>query len=171
LRALTLFNEGTLEVNDFLNVVVGQFHTIEQHGLVHFSGAGFNHGDFFVGTRDDQIKVAFLDLFVGRVDEQFAVDASDTNRSERPVEGTIRDHESRRGPHDGHDVGQVSGFRAEDRGNDLDLVPVIVRKHWANGTIGQAGRDRLQVAGFAFTLEEPTGNFAGGIRHFLIFDG
>jgi len=49
----------------------------------HFIRAGFDHHDLGSRTGHDQIEVAFLPLFVGRVKDQLPLDPSDPDAADR----------------------------------------------------------------------------------------
>ena len=133
-------------------------------------GALDHHHRVF-GARDDDIHAAILELRVGRIDDQFAVDVADARRRDRPLEGDAGEHERRGRTDDTEDVRVVLLIRAEDGDDHLHLGSVSLREERANRSVRQAGRERRRLGGAAFALDEATGDFAGSVHALFVFDG
>src|SRR3546814_4463919 len=114
----------------------------EQHGAEHdlfrqLVRFGFDHHHRIVSGGDDEVEVAFGNLFVGRVQDIFAIDIADARGADRAHEGHARDGErGRRGDHR-EDVGLVVAVTAQNQGNNVDFVIVYYGEKQTDRTIGK----------------------------------
>ena len=132
---------------------------------------GFNHHHAFGGAGHDQLKVGFLDLGKGRVEDVFAILVADLGSADRAEEGQAGDGQRRRSSHQGQHVAVVFEVVAEQGQDDLGLILVTIDEQRADRPVDQAADQRFFLGRAAFTLEEATGNAACGRVLFLIVDG
>ena len=78
-----------LQVDDGLHGFVTEFERLDHHFLGDFVCAAFDHQDGVFGARNAQVQVGSVYLVEGGVDNEFAVDASNTHCANRAVPGDI----------------------------------------------------------------------------------
>ncbi len=160
-----------LRAHDLLKFPMSGKDAVEHDALVELVRAGLDHRHRVLGTHDDQVQVGDVALGAGRVEHDFVVDQADPDRSDRVVEGDVREHESRRCAVDGEDVGVVLLVGRQHETDDLGLVEVARREQRPQGPVGQAAGDDLLLGGPSLALEEAARNPAcrGGVL--AIVDG
>ncbi len=78
---------------------------------------------------------------------------------------------ARAGADHGQHVGIVLLVRGERAGHDLDFVEIRGGEERPDGAVDEAGGENFLGGGPAFPLDEPAGEFAGGVGLFPIIDG
>ena len=144
---------------------------VEDDALVDFARAGFDHDDRVRRTGHDEVEVAEIALRVGRVDDELAVDVADADGRDRIRERNLGDHQRRGGGVDGEDIGIVLAVSGENQGDDLRLLPVALRKRWAEGTVDETAGENFLLGGTAFAFEKAARDAAAGVGVLLVVDG
>ena len=161
------FLRGDHRLDDFLRV----FQRGVEVGFGNFLGRAFIHDDVFFVADVDEIEIA-LGLFGMRgVRDEFAADAADARRAERPGPRNVGNHQRRARADDAQNIGIVFAVRAQEHGLDLDFVIPALRKERADRTVGEAAGENFLFGRPAFALEVAAGEFAGGGRFFAVVHG
>ncbi len=148
----------------------------EQDGFEHFVfghllGKALDHQHALEVPGDDQVERAFGGLFERGKDDELSVDFSDSHGGERSLEGDGgRDHQGGAGAGDGVNIGIVFGIDGQHVGHHLDFVLVPFGEHRADGPIGQSSGEDFPGRGPAFSLQEPTWEFASCGKAFAVID-
>ncbi len=165
------FGEGDDEIDDRLHLLMAVDDGAEHLLLIELLRFGFHHQHGGLGARDHEVEHAFRHFLHGGVQHVFAVDDANARRPDRAEERHAGDGERRRGTDHGDDIGIVGFVMREQRADDLRLVAEPVDEERADRAVDQAGGEHFLLGGLAFTLEEATGNLAGGEGFFLVVYG
>ncbi|MCY1534285.1 hypothetical protein D9M68_696510 [compost metagenome] len=149
----------------------------EEHGAQHLVfgqllGFGFNHQHRVLGTGNHHVQARSLELFVVGVQQVaglFVV--GHASGADRAGEGNAGDGQGGRSTDHRSDVRiglLVGGNHGAD---DLHFVQEAFREQRADRTVDQARGQGFLLGRTAFTLEETTGDTAGGVGFFLVVDG
>ncbi len=173
-RALGLADgllELVLDVDERLQRAMPEQDRLGHDVLGQELGAGLDHHDRVAGARDDQVELRVRELAVGGVDHELAVDATDADGADRPVERDLADRQ-RGGRGDGaEDVGLVLLVGREDRDHELDVVLVALGEERADGAVGQAGGQGGGLRRARLALDEAARDLARGVHALLELDG
>ena len=164
-RQVTL--HGDELADRFLREIEGGFEV----GLGQFVAGAFDHDDFVLFADVNEVEVALFALGVGRVDDEFAVDAADADGADRAVKRDVRDGQRGGGAVDAEHVGVVLAVGAEHDGDDLRLEEVVLREKRAERTVGHPRGEDFLFARATFALEVAAGELAGRGRLFFVVDG
>ena len=148
----------------------------EQDGLGHdvFGqelGARLDHHDRVPGARDDEVELGLLELAVGRVDDELAIDPSDADGADGARERDRADGQRGRGGHGAEHVRLVLLVGREDRDDQLDVVLVALGEERPDRAVGQAGGERRRLGGTRLALDEAARDLARGVHPLLELDG
>ena len=134
-------------------------------------GFGFDHHHRVISRRDNQIEFAFGNLFVGRIEDIFAVQIADACCADRAHEGHARKRE-RSGRRDHReDIRLILSIIGEDLSDGVDLVVEALWKQRANGTVDKTRNQSFLFGRAAFAFEKATGNTSRSRIFFLIVNG
>src|SRR5262245_38704685 len=109
-----------------------------------------------------------LSVRMGRVSDEFAVDAADPHRAERPFPGNVTDGQRRGGPDDAEHVRIVLAIGAQHDALHLDFVEPPFGKEWADRAIRQPAGENLLFRWTAFALKVAARKFPCGRSFFPI---
>ena len=166
----TAFAELLLDVDERLEGAMA-----EQDGLGHDVlgqelGARLDHHDRVAGAGDDEVELRLLELAVGRVDDELAVDAADADGADRARERDLADRQRGRGGDRAEDVGLVLLVGREDRDDELDVVLVALGEERPDRAVGQAGGQGGRLGRARLALDEAAGDLARGVHPLLELD-
>ena len=172
LRLADFRGEVALECAQLLDLRVGDVERVEDLGLGDLVGARLDHQDRLLGARDDQVEVRAvlgvrLQVLLGGVDDEVAVDLADPHRTDGRRQRDVGDHQRRGGAVHRKDV---IGVHVVDRKRDRDQLRVIapvLGEQRADRAVDHARGQRALLAGAALALEERAGNFPGGVHALL----
>ena len=134
-------------------------------------GFGFHHHHRVIGRRNDQIEVAFSNLFVGWVQNIFAIQVTNACCADWAHEGNARNgHCSRRGD-ERQNVRLILAIIAKNLRNRIDFVVKTFWEQRTKRTIDQTRNQRFLFGRTTFTLEKATGNTASCGIFFLVVNG
>ena len=138
----------------------------EQYGAEHdffrqLIGFGFDHHHCVIGCGNDQIEVAFGNLFVGRVQDILAVQITNARGADGAHERNAADGHCSRGSHQREDIRLILAIIGHDMRDTVDLVIETLRKQRPHRPVNQARNQRFLFGRSAFTLEKATGNTTG----------
>jgi len=132
--------------------------------------SSLDHHDRVARAGDDEVELRALEVAVGRVDDELAVDPADADRADRAEERDLADRQ-RRGRGDGpDDVRVVLLIRREDRDDQLDVVLVAVGEQRADRAVGQTRRQDRRLGRPRLALDEPARDLARGVHPLLEVD-
>ena len=140
-------------------------------GLGNFLRRAFVHDDVFFVADINEIEIAPGLFGMGRVRNEFSVDAADAHRAERAGPGNIADHQRRARADDAQNIGIVFAIRAQQHGLDLDFVIPALGEQRADRAVGEAAGENFLFSRPAFALEIAAGEFAGCRRFFAVIHG
>ena len=123
-------------------------------------GFGFHHHHGVIGRSHHQIEVTFGNLFVGRVQDVFAIHIADTCRANRAHEGNARNGQCRRRGDHCQYIRLIFAIIGQNLRNAVDFVVETFGEQRTDRTVNQTGNQRFLFRRAAFTLEEATGNAA-----------
>ena len=147
-------------------------HNSAEHGFFRkLLGFGFNHHHRVLRGGDDEVEVTGGNLFVGRVEDIFAVDITDACGADRAHEGHARNRQRGRCGNHRQNIGFVLAVIAHDLSDNVDLVVETFGEKRADRAIDQTRNQRLLFGRAALTLEETARNAAGSRIFFLVVDG
>ncbi len=162
-----LLLRGNLRLDDFLGV----FQRGVEVGLGDFLGRAFIHDDVFFVADIDEVEIA-LGLFgMSRVRNEFAADAADARRAERPGPRNVGNHQRGARADDAQNIGIILAVRAQEHGLHLDLVIPALRKERADRAVGETAGENFFFRRPAFALEIAAGELAGRRRFFAVIHG
>ena len=147
----------------------------EQDGLGHdvFGqelGARLDHHDRVPGARDDEVELGLLELAVGRVDDELAIDPADADGADGARERDLADGQRGRGGDGAEHVRLVLLVGREDRDDELDVVLVALGEEGADRTVGQAGGEGRRLGRARLALDEAARDLARGVHPLLELD-
>lgn len=160
LHRLDLLNYLPLQAAELDDVALGGHDRIGHQVFGHFAGEPFDHQDRRFRTRDDQVQVAHLQLVVRRKWHELAVDEPEANRSDRPLEGDRREPQGERRPVHRQHVAIHLAVAGQDKGLNLHLVRISVRKQGPDRPIDQPRGERLLESRPPLPLEKSPRKFA-----------
>ena len=139
---------------DLLDLTVGDVKSVENVGLGHAVGAGFDHQDGFVGTGDDQVEIEVLVVFLIRVDHEVTVELADADGTDVLGDRNLGDCQGGGSAVHGEDVVGVFLVDRHRDGHELSLVVPATREERADRTVDHAGGQGCLLAGATFATEE-----------------
>ena len=90
LRDSERLEHRALELAELADLAVCKHQRLDHDALTDLFRSGFDHADRFFASGDDQVEERTTDLLVGRVDDIFAIDESDTNAGDRVMKRNVR---------------------------------------------------------------------------------
>ena len=84
------------ELNDLLDLFVGEHDGVQHFVLGNDLSAGFDHHDGFLGAGDGHVHGGLLSLLQGRVDDELAVHSADSDGTRRTIPRECRRSPGRR---------------------------------------------------------------------------
>ena len=147
----------------------------EQDGLGHHVlgedlDARLDHHDGVAGAGDDEVELRVLQLGVGRVEDELAVDPADPHGADGALERDLADRQRGRRGDGAEDVRVVLLVRRQDRDDELDVVLVALGEERADRAVREAGREGRGLRHPAFALDEAAGDLAGRVHPLLELD-
>ncbi len=158
-----------LKIDDLLDFLVGALHRGKEVRLGDFRSGAFHHEELTAETGVEEVKIGLLALFVGGVDNPFAIDAPNAHAPDRPHEGDVGDVKRGRGGVDGKDVALMLAIAADEHGVDLDVVVIAVGEEGADRAVAHTRREDFLLGGASFALEETSGEATGGVELLAVF--
>ena len=143
---------------------------LEQRLLGNLIRPGLDHRQRLTRADDDQVERRVGHLLIRRVDDELALDPSDSHATDRAQEGQRRDRERRRGAVDREDVVRHDHVGREDGADDLHLVAEALRPERPDRAVDHAGRERRALGGAALALEEAARDLPGRVHPLLDVD-
>ena len=153
-----------------LDGFVGGFEGAEHLFFGNLFAFAFHHADVLHGGSHHQFEASFLLLFEGGVDDVFVTDEGDANLGDRAVERDVGHADGSRGGQSCKGIGSHVLLCGEQVHLHDGLGMVVIREQGTQGAVDQTGDKHLVVGGLGFTLEETTGELAGGIVFFAVVD-
>ena len=141
---------------------VGRFDGADHFLFRHFVHLPFHHHDAVHGTGDHHVDVGFLELLVGRVDDEFAADAGDADFRDGAVKRNVADRECGRGRESSEAVRHVHLVGGHELDHHLRFGVVVLREGGAQGAVHEAHHEHFRVARAGLPLEETAGEAARG---------
>jgi len=137
------------------DLLMGKLNRLEHIGLTHLIHLPFDHHDVVVAGAHHDVDVGVLQLGVGGIDFQFAVDTGHADLRNGGLKGHIRHGNRRRGRQSGQRIGHIltSGRNQGDHHHRFGME--VGREKGPQGTVHQTGNQHLIVAGAAFTFQKP----------------
>ena len=139
-----------------------------QHNVFFYLvSASFDHNDFFLGTSNGQLQFGYFALFFIWADNDFAVNQTGLNTSDRAIPWNVGD-----GQCEGS-TQHTSYFRAavlinrENGHNNSYVVSHIFWEQWADRTVNHAGRENCFGGWAAFTFQEGAWDAAYCVEFFF----
>src|SRR5690606_17030121 len=105
------------------------------------------------------------------VEDVLAVLVADLGGADRALERGAGQRQGGRGTDQGRDVTVDFRVQRHHRGDDLDLVLVVLREQRTDRTVDQARNQRFLLGRTALALEEATGDAAAGVELLLVVNG
>ncbi len=173
-RALGLADrlaELLLDVDERLERAMTEQDGLGHHVLGQELGARLDHHDRVAGAGDDEVELRLLELAVGRVDDELAVDPADAHGADGTRERDLADRQGGRGRDRAEDVGLVLLVGREDRDDQLDVVLVALGEERADGAVGQPGGQGGCLGRARLALDEAARDLARGVHPLLELDG
>ena len=163
--------EVALGLDDDTHSVAGKVEGFIKFRFGKFRCGAFDHDDLLAVANIDEVEVAVFALGVGGINDELAIDATDTNGSDRACERNVRNAKRGGGAVDRKHVWVVLSIRTQEERDDLGVVEVALREERTQRTIGHAGSEDFLLGGTTFALEVSAGEFADCCGLFLVFDG
>ena len=157
-----------LELDDALDLLVGEEDGLEHDFLAHFVGARLDHQHGFLGAGHGQIQSADFALLLGGIDNELVVHKADVDRAYGAGEGDLADAQGGGSADHGGSLGRAVKIDAHHGGGDRHVVPHSLGEEGTQGTVDQAAGQYGLFAGTAFAPVPGTGDVAYGIQLFLI---
>ena len=147
----------------------------EQDGLGHDVlgqelGASLDHHDRVACAGDDQVQLRVRELAEGRVDDELAADAADTDRADRPVERDLTDRQGGGRRDRADDVGEVLLVGRQDRDDQLDVVLVALGEEGTDRSVRLSGCEDRVLRWTGLALDEAARDLARGVHPLLEID-
>ena len=111
-----------------------------------------------------------LQVAVGRVDDELAVDPTHAHRADRAEERDLADRQRRRRRDRAEHVGVVLLVGREDRDDELDVVLVAIGEERADRAVGQTRRQDGRFRRPRLALDEAARDLARGVHPLLEVD-
>ena len=160
-----------MQVDELLDLHVGDAQRLDDLLFLDLFGACFDHDDGVFGAADHQIEGGVFDLFHLGIDDILAVDDGHTNRAERPQEGDPGNGQRGRRPDHRQDVVGVLVVDGKDGAHDLRLVHVALGEQRPDGPVDLPGGEDGLVRGTRLALDEAAGDLAGCVHALLDVHG
>ncbi len=156
-----------LESHEFLDLLMGKENGVEHGGLGNFLRTGFDHQDGFLCAGHSKIELAHFGLGHRRVDDEFAVDQTDADAGDRSFKGDIRNGQGAGGTDHRRDIRSIVRIDGNGRRHDLHIIMVSVRKHGADRTVDQPGRQDGRFGRASLPAQETAGDPPGSVHLFF----
>ena len=134
-------------------------------------GFGFDHHHRVLRARNDEVERTGGNLFVGRVEDIFAVDIADARAADRAHEGHTRKRQRSRGRDERQNIGLILAIIRKNLADHVDFVVETFGEQRTDRTIDQPRDQSLLFGRAAFALEEAARNTTGRRIFFLIMNG
>ena len=170
-RLAAFLDEFIDGVDHHLQLLVAEDHGTEHHILGEAIGLGFHHHHTVTGAGDDEMKIRFLELRGGRVQDVLAIGVADAGGADRAVEGRTRQGERSRSADHRRDIGIDLGIERDDGRDDLNLVVEAVREQRTDRAVDEPRGQRLFLRRPAFALEESARDATRSVGLLLVVDG
>ena len=157
--------------DDFLDLRVAEFESIDDGFFGNFERAGLDHDDGFFGAGDNDVQQALLLFGDSRIGDKLAIEQADADASDGLFKREIGAIGGSGSSGHGDDIGIVVAVRGEHHRDDLCFIAPGFGEQRAHGAVDQARGENFFFRRAAFALEEATGDFSGGIGVFAIVDG
>ena len=154
-----LFDRMNNLLDAFLAKIDGGKHFI----FGHFPGKPLDHCDGMLGAGNNEIKIAFLKLLVGRHDDELAIDPPDPHARGGLQKRQMRQMQGSAGSDQAQDIRIVFAVRRQGAEQYLHLVEIVGGKQGADGPVDQPGGERLLQAGTGFALDVTARELASGV--------
>ena len=143
-----------------------------EHNLFRqFARFRFHHQHAFGRAGQHEVQRALLAFVECRVQHIGAIDIANARRADRAEERDAGKREGGRTTHHGDDIGIIFQIMRQHGRNHLDFIAEALRKKRADRAVNKARNQGLRFGRPAFTLEEATGDLAGGEGLFLVMHG
>src|SRR5262249_13250414 len=157
--------------NDFLDLRMPKFESLDHSIFADFERAGLHYYDGFFGRRDDDIQRAGLLLGNRRVGNELPIEQADANGGDRGGKRQVRAIRGRSSSSDGNDIRVVFAVCSKNQRVDLGFIAPRFREERAHRSVNQARDEDFTLGRTAFALEEAAGNLARGIGVLAIVNG
>ena len=124
-----------LQSTHFLDHAMTELDRFDHVIFRHLASETFDHRHCLFRARHDQVQIAFLQLVLRRERHKFAVDAPDTSRGDRPVEGHRRNEQSSGRSVHGQEIRVVLHVGRKNDGLTLDFIVEAFGEQWSDGPI------------------------------------
>ena len=91
LRLANRLSQFQLSIDQGLHGIVSKAERLVHRVFIHLTGTSLDHQQGFFGTGHPQVQLRFIQLVVGRVDDEFAIDQADADCADRSAPGGVGD--------------------------------------------------------------------------------
>ena len=159
------------KLDDALDFLVAEEDGVEDDVLGELVRAGLDHHDGIVRARDREVQRRNGALRLGRVDDEFIIDAADAHACNRPLERDVGNGERRARANHGRDFRRVVLLDRKHGRDDLHVVAEPFRKQRTDRSVDEARAERRVARWASLALDEAARNLARRIHLFLVIDG
>ena len=154
-----------------LLLLVAEHDGAQHHFLRQLVGFRLDHQHGGSVPATTRLSAEVVELGLGRVEDELAVDVADARGGDRAVERDAGQRQRRRRADHRRDVGVDLGIDRHHGRDDLDLVVEAVGEQRADRPVDQAAGQHLLLGRAALALEEAAGDLARGVGLLLVVDG
>ena len=159
---LDFFDEG----DDLLDFFVTEHNCAEHFLFGDNVCACFDHHNRVFRSAEIERKAGFCTLCAVGIDDVFAVNHADHNRTRRTCPRNVAYRKRNGRAYHSENFGRDVGVNGQNGCDDRHVVVKSLREKRADGTVDKTGRQNRLVACSAFSFLETAGNLADGV-HFL----
>jgi len=163
--------ELALGGDDRLDGLLGVFEGGDEVGFGQLVGRTFDHHHVALVADVDEVQVRLILLFVGRVDDELAGDATEADTGDRSVPRNVGAKESGGSAVHHEHVGVVDLVSREEEADHLDFVEEAFGEERAEGTVAEARGQDFLIGRLTFATEVTARETAGCRELLAVVDG
>ena len=157
--------------NSFFCLNLRELQSFDEAFLGALFRRAFNHHHFLFVADVDEVECGIEHLFVGRIDDEFAVDFAQADTADGPVPRNVRNKQCRRRAVYHQNIGVVDHIRRKKEADDLNFVHKALREERAKGTVAKTRCQNFLFVGAAFAFEVSAGEASRRRICFAVIDG
>ena len=162
-----LSNDGVDQLNDLLDLLVGEEYAAEHDFLGDFLRAGLDHQNGLGGAGHGEVEQRFFALFIVGVDDVLAVHIADVDRADGAGPRDLAGGQRGRSADHRRDVGDVVGVHGHDGGHHGHVVAHALGEERAQRAVDEAGGEDGLLGGTALAAVPAAGDVAHGVELFF----